>query len=88
LGLSSTADFQFHLGSWLDIDSAGSMPTVPAIENLHGLPIQCVRGQLEDDSACPTIAAGVAQKIIVPGGHHFDRNAPLIAGVVLRGLKV
>lgn len=83
LGLSHTADFQFHLTSWLDIDSGQAMPTVPAVAALKGMTIRCVRGMSETDSACPTIPRGITQNYIVPGGHHFDRNAPLLAQVIL-----
>lgn len=83
LGLGSTGDFQFHLSSWLDISSANALPTVPAVERLKGLPIQCIRGEDEGDSACPALPQGIAQQYLVPGGHHFDRNAALLASIIL-----
>ncbi|MCI4589387.1 virulence factor family protein [Sphingobium sp. BYY-5] len=83
LGLSSSADFQFHLSSWLNIGSTDAYPTVPAVVRLRGLPMLCIRGQLETDSACPAIPRGVAQVVTVPGGHHFDRNAPLLVQQIL-----
>ncbi|WP_340265953.1 AcvB/VirJ family lysyl-phosphatidylglycerol hydrolase [Sphingobium mellinum] len=86
LGLSATADFQFHLGSWLNIGSTGAYPTVPAIARLPGLPMLCVRGNRESDSACPQIPRGMAAVVTVPGGHHFDRNAPLLVRQILTRL--
>jgi type IV secretory pathway VirJ component len=86
LGLSPTADFQFHLTSWLDLSSATARPTVPAIEQLKGLPMQCIRGADESDSACTAIPAGYASQVLLPGGHHFDGNAALIAQSILHGL--
>lgn len=83
LGFSSTADFQFHLGSWLDIGSDNSLPTIPAVTRLRGLPMLCIRGQEEDDSACGQIPPGIAQQYVVPGGHHFDRNAALLTQIIL-----
>jgi type IV secretory pathway VirJ component len=83
LGLSSTAEFQFHLGSWLDMASSGARPTLPAILHLKGMDIRCVRGSLETDSACPAIPKGVARQVVVPGGHHFDRNSALLANIIL-----
>lgn len=83
LGLSSTADFQFHLSSWLNISSDNALPTIPAITRLHGIPMLCVRGEDEDDSVCGQIPAGFAQQFLVPGGHHFDRNAALLGKIIL-----
>ena len=88
MGLSPTADFQFHLSSWLNMDSDSQYPTIPAIERLRGVPMLCVRGTLENDSACPSIPAGLAQMVVVPGGHHFDRNAPLLVSHMLQGLAI
>jgi type IV secretory pathway VirJ component len=82
LGLSPTADFQFHLGSWLDISSAQATSTIPAVAALKGLTIRCIRGVLEKDSACPAIPVGISQNYSVPGGHHFDRNAALLAQII------
>ncbi|HKT77788.1 MAG TPA: AcvB/VirJ family lysyl-phosphatidylglycerol hydrolase [Sphingobium sp.] len=86
LGLSATADFQFHLGSWLNIGSSDAYPTVPAIARLRGLPMLCIRGSQETDSACPQIPRGMAAVVTVPGGHHFERNAPLLVRQILTRL--
>nr|WP_053000222.1 AcvB/VirJ family lysyl-phosphatidylglycerol hydrolase [Sphingomonas sp. Y57] len=86
LGLSGTADFQFHLASWLDIGGANALPTLPAIEKLRGMPMQCIRGEEEKHSACPTIPAGLAEQVALPGGHHFGDNGGALAAAVLRGL--
>lgn len=83
LGLSPSADFQFHLSSWLNMSDGNGYPTVPAIAGLRGLPMLCIAGQLETDSACPSIPPGIVQAVSVPGGHHFDRNAALLAQQII-----
>lgn len=88
LGLSPSADFQFHLASWLDVVGKNALPTVPAITKLRGLPMQCVRGAEENDSACPALPATLAEQEILPGGHHFDGNTTLIASTILQGLRL
>jgi type IV secretory pathway VirJ component len=86
LGLSGTADFQFHLASWLDLSGDNALPTLPAIERLRGTPMQCIRGDEEKHSACPTIPNGLVEQVVLPGGHHFGDNGEGLASVVLRGL--
>lgn len=88
LGLSPAADFQFHLSSWLDMDSTRQYPTLPAVERLRGLSMLCIRGAAENDSACPSLPHGTAQMVVVPGGHHFGRNAPLLVNHMLKGLTI
>ncbi len=83
LGLSPSADFQFHLSSWLNMSDNNAYPTVPAIARLRGLPMLCIMGQAETDSACPSIPPGIVQVVSVPGGHHFDRNAALLAQQII-----
>lgn len=86
LGLSGTADFQFHLASWLDIRGAKALPTLPAIERLRGTPMQCIRGEEEKHSACLEIPAGLVEQVLLPGGHHFGDNSDALAAALLRGL--
>lgn len=87
LGLSGTADFQFHLASWLDIGGSSALPTLPAIERLRGMPMQCIRGTEEKHSACPDIPGGLVEQIVLPGGHHFNDDGGALAAAVLRGMS-
>jgi type IV secretory pathway VirJ component len=86
LGLSRSAEFQFHLDSWIDVTNAGALPTAPAIARLRGIDIRCVQGASERDSACPTLARGLVTRFVVPGGHHFDGNAALLSRIATQGL--
>jgi type IV secretory pathway VirJ component len=48
--------------------------------------MQCIRGEEEKHSACPAIPAGLAEQVLLPGGHHFGDNGDALAAAVLRGL--
>ena len=87
LGLEATADFQFHLSSWLDVSGQNGLPTVPEIERLKGFAIQCIRGSQEPDSACSALPSGTVRQTMLPGGHHFGGNADAVVGSILGGIK-
>jgi len=86
LGLSPSAEFQFHLDSWIDVTNAGALPTAPAIARLRGMDIRCVQGAGESGSACPGLPARLVARFVVPGGHHFDGNAALLSRIATQGL--
>lgn len=86
MGLDSNADLQFHLSSWLNYSGGASRPTVPAINALKGMNIECLRGRDEDDSACDQIAPGVATQVVLPGGHHFDGDYQRVANALAKGV--
>ena len=87
LGLDQSADFQFHLASWLDVSGANSLPTVPEIAGTRGISMQCIRGEQESDSACTAIPPGIAREVVLPGGHHFGGNADALVAAVLDGIN-
>ena len=87
VGLDQSADFQFHLASWLDVSGANSLPTVPEIAGTRGISMQCIRGEQESDSACTAIPPGIAREVVLPGGHHFGGNADALVAAVLDGIN-
>lgn len=83
LGLSKTADFEFHLSNWVDVPSNEAKPTVPMIESLSGVQIHCIRGQLEVESACKAIANHKVSQFLLPGDHHFNSDAKRVVAAFL-----
>lgn len=88
IGLSPHADFQFHLSSWLDVGGKNTLPTIPAIRKLHGMPLQCIHGAKEEDSACTALPTTTVRQDVLPGGHHFGGNTALLASTILQGLSL
>lgn len=88
MGFPAQGEFEFHLADWLNASRAPARATVPEVARLGAaLPVQCIRGVQESDSACPAIPAGRVQQVVLPGGHHFGGNDAFVAKVILAGLK-
>ena len=82
LGLSTTAQFEFHLAEWFGQDSGPEYSTVPEVNRLT-VPITCVRGAEEDESACGLIRNPRARVVTVGEGHHFGGEYDELAHVIL-----
>jgi len=83
LGPARTTDFEFHLTDWLGGDDPDARPIAPEVAKLRGLRVLCVQGADEDDSLCPTLDATLAQRFVLPGGHHFGGDYGVIATRIL-----
>jgi type IV secretory pathway VirJ component len=86
LGLSPEASFEFHVTDWLGLDT-GHHATVPEVERLGSLPVLCLRGDDESDSACQAVRSPGLRVLTLPGGHHFGGDYGRIARLILDGLS-
>lgn len=82
LGLSDTADFEFHVSDWIGHGGASQYRTVPEAKRLT-VPVLCVRGADEDDSACRTLKGPHITSLEVGRGHHFSGNYAQLVNVIL-----
>jgi len=84
LGLSPDAAFEFHAVDWIGGGADPRYPTVPEVARLGGVPVICVRGADERDSACTRLGGVAGVRVAtVPGGHHFDGDAARLAEALL-----
>ncbi len=83
LGLSPRASFEFHVDEWLGGRAATEYPTVPEVERLT-VPVTCVHGSGERDSACLMLSGGGASVVSVGEGHHFSGEYRRLAEIVLQ----
>ncbi len=73
IGLGSNIDFRVRrrLPFWTAHDEL-QIPVRPEVDKLRGLNVVCVQGEDEDESLCPKLPPGLAQKMVEPGGHSLD----------------
>jgi type IV secretory pathway VirJ component len=83
LGLSATASFEFHVAEWLGGRSPTQYRTVPEVERLP-VPLLCVRGSGENDSACSSLAGRHVSVVTIGEGHHFGGEYRRVADAILQ----
>jgi type IV secretory pathway VirJ component len=81
LGLSTTADFEVHVTTWIGVDHHG-LATLPEVAHLS-MPILCVYGEGESDSACPQLKITSARSVKIGDGHHFGDRYQEIAEKII-----
>jgi type IV secretory pathway VirJ component len=85
LGTGRWATFEFHLSDWLSSTPASRQyPVADEIGRIADLPILCVYGSDEPDSACSLAKGANVTKVATPGGHHFAGEYELLAQRILR----
>lgn len=83
LSPSHNADFEFHVSGWLGEDTAGP-PTMPEFAKLSSLPVVCVYGAAEDDSACPDLSTSNVKQFKTSGGHHLGSEFEAVAAAIVK----
>lgn len=89
LGLEPSIAFEFHVSDWLGGAASNERPTLPEVAALRAelppaVPILCLYGTGENDSACPAAAReSGARAIAMPGGHHLGGDYPALARQIL-----
>jgi type IV secretory pathway VirJ component len=82
IGISESAQFEFHVANWIGTDSDG-LPTAPEMDRMSSADTLCVYGDDDDESICPKVSAQHARVIKLPGGHHFGGNYLPLAQLVI-----
>ena len=82
LGLGDTAAFEFHMADWIGGSAGEEYPTAPEVARVS-VPIVCVQGAGEDDSACRTVHGPRLRVVTVGTGHHFGGEYARLVEVIL-----
>jgi len=82
LGLDASADFEFHLSSWV-MNGESGLPVRPEIDKLSIPAALCIYGDDDADSLCRHLPNGRVKVVKLAGGHHFNGDYDAVAEVVV-----
>jgi len=89
LGPGTHADFEFHLSNWLTTENVPEgAPMIPEMAKLTKVPVLLVCGSEEEGTLCQNYQAPNVTNMVLPGGHHFNKEYTHIALSILRGAGV
>lgn len=86
MSVGRNADYEFHVSNWLGGGGDGT-PIAPEIARLPAGRTLCLYGQDDGDALCPSLPAGNAQVIGLPGDHHFKGDYDRLARTLLEQLQ-
>jgi type IV secretory pathway VirJ component len=86
--LSPGHDAEYLLFDWFGLIPTRTVPLLPVIDGLRGVPMLCVYGVGDaKNSVCPRLPDGVATVVARPGGHRAndpeDQLRPLLAALAM-----
>jgi type IV secretory pathway VirJ component len=88
LGLGATAEFEFHIGSWVGGKSGKTFPVLPEVEKLRGTPMLCFYGRNDSDTLCRDIDSTLVRGVVQDGGHRIGSHFQGIAEEILSRLDL
>lgn len=85
LGPGTHADFEFHLSNWLTTENVPEgAPMIPEMAKLEKTPVLLICGSEEEGTLCQNYQAANVKSLVLPGGHHFNKEYTHIALTILR----
>jgi len=75
MGISNTAQFEFHFGSWVGIQEKTILyKTLPEVEKITSQKLLFIAGEKEEDSLIEKLDKNKYNILVLKGGHHFGGN--------------
>ncbi|TDV15096.1 AcvB/VirJ family lysyl-phosphatidylglycerol hydrolase [Paraburkholderia caballeronis] len=88
LGFAPDADFQVRVTGWLGMPaSENALPVKPELAKVPPSIVQCVYGENETDTLCPSLANSGIDVVRTTGSHHFDGDYSALAARIIAGWK-
>jgi type IV secretory pathway VirJ component len=86
MGFAPAADFQIRVTGWLGLPASGqALKVQPELAKLPPAIVQCIYGEAEDDTLCPTLTRTGIDVIRMSGNHHFGGDYSALAKRILVG---
>ncbi len=82
LALADDAPFEFRVEQWWGDTCAPTLPTLPEVARLDGIPLLCVHGRGDVKSVCPRLAGSGVRVVELRGGHHFEGDHARLEALV------
>jgi type IV secretory pathway VirJ component len=82
LGPADTAEFEFHVGDWLGRRGRSAYGTAAEAARLT-VPVLCVQGGEENDSACRNLSGSHVTSLTIGQGHHFSAKYEKLVEAIL-----
>lgn len=86
LAPQNQVDWEISVTGWLGGATDSATPIAGPLAALPLDRVQCIYGQAESESACPSLEGTAAEIISTSGGHHFDGDYPKLAEKITAGL--
>lgn len=85
LGPGTHTEFEFRLSNWLTEENRPEgHALIPEMPKLARTPVLLICGSEEDGTLCQNYRAPNVKSLVLPGGHHFNKEYQDIALAILR----
>jgi type IV secretory pathway VirJ component len=89
LGPGTHTEFEFRLSNWLTEENRPEgHALIPEMAKLDKTPVLLICGSEEEGTLCQNYQAPNVKNLILPGGHHFNKEYEQIALAILHGAGI
>jgi type IV secretory pathway VirJ component len=89
LGPGTHTEFEFRLSNWLTEENRPEgHALIPEMPKLEKTPVLLICGSEEEGTLCQNYQAPNVKHLVLPGGHHFNKEYEKIALAILHGAGI